>query len=112
LLFAHYYKLAIKRALRVRSDVYRAANYKGLKHDELFLNAKATYTGMWKARQMADKHGIPYEFWCWQAMKYAEERNWAYMPKPQQLYSTKSHEKAKPNDPSIVEYICRAWANR
>mgnify|MGYP006425853847 CR=1 FL=1 len=112
LLFAHSYKRAIKRALRIRSDIYRAANYKGLKDPSLFMNAKATYTGMWKARQEADRHGIPYEFWCWQAMVYAEERNWSYLPKPQQLYSTKPHKKARAGDPSIVEHIQMAWATK
>ena len=112
LIFAQNYKDAIKRALRIRSDVYRAANFKGLKDANLFMNAKATYTGMWKARQAADKHGVPYDFWCWKAMEYAEERNWQYLPKPQQLYSTTPHKAAKAGDPSIVEYILNEWAKR
>lgn len=110
--FAQCYKKAIKRALRVRSDIYRAANFKGLKHNDLFMNAKATYTGMWKARQMADSHGVPYEFWCWKAMEFAEERNWQYLPKPQQLYSTKPHAAARPGDLSLVDYILNEWSTR
>lgn len=111
-LFAHFYKQAIKRALRKRCDVYKAANYKGLKSEELFENAKTTITGMWKARQMADKHGVPYWFWCWKAMEYGEQRDWQWLPKPTQLYSLKPHAKARPGSPSIVEFILSAWVDR
>ena len=90
-MFAHEYKKAIKAGLRVRSDLYKAANYKGLKHEDFLQTSKSTITGMWKARQRADKEGVPYDFWCRSAMKFAEQRQWKYLPKPTQLYSDKPY---------------------
>lgn len=72
--------------------------------------AKTTIAGMWKARQMSDRHGIPYRFYCDAAIEYTEKGIWHRLPGPQQLYSTKvSEAQADWREESMVDFIVRRW---
>lgn len=107
--FAHAYKLAMRRAIMQRTDLYRGLNAKGLAHEDFLQCSPATITGMWKARQVADGIGCPYDFYCSQAMKYAQKRDWQYLPSPQQLYP-KAPKFA--DDIGMVDEIILAWRDR
>src|SRR5690554_2626742 len=83
--FAQAYVQAVKAAVRKRIDLYVSINCKPLKDQDFLKCSRHVITGLWKARQEADRHGIPYDFWCSKAMKYAQDRDWRYLPKPTHL---------------------------
>lgn len=58
-----------------------------------------TCTMVWKARQSADEHGIPYDVYCMSGMKAAIGRIWQRTPNPSQLYSN-----------NIFNSIIERWA--
>lgn len=120
--FTHCFIKASKEAIKKRVD-YRKARFKtnlsntrlldpmigeghelaekmreSLKGTKKKKNAPADITGMWKARQIADRYGVPYDFWCTTAMVYAETCNWKDLPRPRQLYSS-----------DMVKFILDAW---
>ncbi len=105
-LFAEAYVQAVKAAIKRRYSIYKGMNARVLKDPDLFANAPTTVTGLWKARRLADQHGVPYDFWCRWAMNYAEARDWLYLPKPTQLYSVKPY---FDDDVSMVEFIVDRW---
>lgn len=106
MLFAEHYKNAIKAAIIKRTDLYVGLNYKGLKHDNLLECSDRTIQGMIKARQTADENGVPYNIWCYQAMKFAMEVKLPFLPQPHMLYGKKP--KGYENI-SMVDYILRAF---
>lgn len=105
--FAESYKRALKMAIRKRHDYYAGTNYSGLSKPCLLDCSSRDITGMHKARQAADEHGIPYDFWCYRAMQYAMEIKMINLPRPNMMYSKnpRGFEKI-----SMVDYILRAWA--
>ena len=108
--FMKAYVDAVKNYLKKQIDLYIGMNARVLKQEDLFLETKTTITGLWKARQIADKHGIPYEFWCNRAMDYADECCWPYYPKPSHLYSEKVKETAGSLEGiSMVEFVVSKW---
>jgi len=86
-LFAECYRNAYRMISQVRFDVGRGAYMKGLKGktDEIFNLKPTELMGLWKARRAADEHGIPYDFYCNTAMRYADMTQWVRMPRPTQL---------------------------
>ena len=53
------------------------------KNMKLCTSAKA----VWRARQAADKLGIPYDFYIRAVMNHAESTSWSRPPRPNQMYS-------------------------
>ena len=71
--------------------------------------SKQTIAGVWKARQMADRHGIPYTFYCDTAIEYTEKGLWHRIPMPSHLYSTVIPKNQPWREESMVDYIVRRW---
>lgn len=91
-LFSKSYSDAYRMISAVRFDVERAPYMKGLrgKTGDVFVEqGSRNVVGLWKARQAADKYGIPYDFYCNAAMRIAESASWKHMPRPCQLYGDK-----------------------
>ena len=105
--FAESYKKAIKEAIKRRKCVYRGTNFIGLKDPDFLSCSKRVITGMWKARQQADRLGIEYDYYCDQAMHYAEERDYTYLPSPSQLYPQKKKKNKK--DITMLEHIFNGY---
>lgn len=105
-IFASEYIEARKRSYARRKDKDRAEFIKVIDHDHFLEGSFNSITGFWKARRKADEIGAPYDFYCAQALKYAERRDWTNMPHPWQL----AGEKAKfEDDLSMVEHIALNW---
>lgn len=85
-LFMTAYSDAYKEACKYRIDIEEGEKMTGLKRVSLFDQAKSTLTGIWKARQFCDEHGIKYPFYCHNAMDIACDNGWDYLPRPSQLY--------------------------
>lgn len=113
-LFAHEYALAKKHAVERRTDIWVGRNMKGIKADCIFELAQRTITGFWKGRQMADRLGIPYDFYCEYAMLFADVARWENLPTATQLYSSSvpAHLQQTDYAVSMVTYIGRAWIDR
>lgn len=113
-LFALHYAAARKRAVQRRVDVYVGHNHRPLKGKTVFELPASKITGFWKARRQADKLGIPYDFYCEQAMQFADVARWQNLPGPFQLYSDKVPEHLKTTDfaVSMVEFIGQRWLER
>lgn len=105
-LFAHHYKNAIKSAIMRRTDLYKGLSYKGLKKEDFLECSKRVINGLWRGRQHADAFGVPYDIWCNSAMKYAESRDWQYLPNPTQIYSKKT---SSEKDIDMVSAIVSRW---
>lgn len=89
-LFAREYVRAYQDQMQVRYDVHRGQYMRPMKGGEdLFNAAKGNIAGVWKGRQTADAHGIPYDIYCGAVMRHAEETNWRLLPMARQLYSAK-----------------------
>lgn len=74
----------------------------------------ATMKALWRARQQADRMGIPYDFYCSEAVRFAEEHHWKSEPRAAQLYSKKAiateAQQAHGIQPiSIVDWIQKKW---
>ena len=110
-LFAYYYNLELAASVARRTDIYVS---KGIKSNQKYLlkKSKSFITGLWKARQTADKFGIPYRFFCYASMKYAETFGWSQVPHPRQMYSNKPATKENPEFIGMLEFIKRYWAER
>lgn len=55
--------------------------------ETVFERDRGHITGMWKAMQVADDFGLPYDHFCRLAFEVTIDRKWNRLPKPQQLYS-------------------------
>lgn len=93
-LFMTAYSEAYKDACKYRIDVEEGARMTGLKKVSLFDQAKSTLTGIWKARQFCDEHGITYDFYCDNAMDIACDNGWGFLPRPSQLYGEEMPQRA------------------
>lgn len=113
-LFAHEYARAKKHAVERRTDIWVGRNMKGIKADCIFELPQRTITGLWKGRQMADRLGIPYDFYCAYAMLFADVARWENLPAATQLYgvSVPVHLRQTDFAVSMVTYIGRAWISR
>lgn len=110
-LYADSYSAALKRAVARRTDLWKGKYMKPLKSDVLFELSAAAITALWKGRQMADRIGCPYEFYCEQAMQFADQARMNYLPTPNNMYSQSVPERLQGMD-SMVEYIIRKWVER
>lgn len=105
-LFAEAYVNALKLDFSQRFDVEKGNFYRGLKHPTgIHRNGPRVLNGLWRARQVADKYGIPYEFYCYEAIRFCAERQWRYLPKVWQIYSTKD----QPYGLNMVDTIRLRW---
>lgn len=107
--FAQAYITALKLDFSQRIDIERSQYYKGLKHtDDITMNGPRVLSGLWRARQQADNLGIPYEFYCYEAIRYCADKHWHYLPKTWQMYSTTKDEDGL----SMVSHIKKCWHAR
>lgn len=107
-LFAHIYNEQFALACHRRIDYKRAPFIRGARGEDPLLHSKAQLTGLIKARQWADEHGMPYDFHCAHALSFAEERDWRYLPKPAQLYSSKK----SADETTMRHEVLAAWEAR
>lgn len=111
-LFAHHYRQSLRLTMDHRVDRSKLRFVRGLREFtfDQDLN-KAFVTGMWKARQTADEHGVPYDTWCFGAMKYAEKNLWKYPPKPCHLYGSSVKEEHAHFKTSMLDFILKRWVD-
>lgn len=113
-LFAHCYGQAKKHAVERRTDIWIGRNMRGIKQASIFDMDSRSITGFWKGRQMADRLGIPYDFYCEYVMLFADVARWENLPTPVQTYGRSVPEHLKTTDyaVSMVEFIGRRWLER
>lgn len=113
-LFAHSYAQAKKHAVERRTDIWVGRNMKGMKEEVIFDQTARSITGFWKGRQMADRLGIPYDFYCEHCMVFADIARWENLPTPVQTYSENVPEHLRTTDyaVSMVTYIGNRWIDR
>lgn len=113
-LFAHCYAQAKKHAVERRTDIWVGRNMKGLKDPVIYSLDARTITGFWKGRQMADRMGMPYDFYCEAAMLFADVARWENLPTPIQLYSDNVPEHLRTTDfaVSMLTFIGSKWLDR
>lgn len=58
---------------------------------------------VWKARQVADALGAPYDWFCREALEALLRDGWTRQPRPNQLYSEKTL-------PRIVDRVSTSWS--
>lgn len=110
-LYAQCYAAALKRAVSRRTDLWIGLNMRGLKKDCVFELAPRAITGHWKARQMADRIGCPYDFYCEHAMLFADKARMTFLPSSSQMYTRTVPERLQ-GLPSLVEYVVERWVAR
>lgn len=109
--YAHAYSAALKRAVSRRTDIWKGLNMKGLKSEVIFELAPGAITGFWKGRQMADRIGCPYDFYCEHAMQFADKARMHFLPTSTGMYCRTVPERLQ-GLPSQVEYIVERWVAR
>jgi hypothetical protein len=103
--FAYTYIEQFALRNRHRVDISRAPYIKPLKGKDPLLDNMKQINSLVKARQFADEYGMPYAFHIKHALKFADERDWVYLPRPSQLYSSK-----KSADETTMRYeVVNAW---
>ena len=75
--FAEAYLKAYRHTFAKRTDVFSAPKRGSIRK-------KGAIT---KARQAADKHSIPYDYYCGYAITISDECQWKHLAQPNQLYS-------------------------
>jgi hypothetical protein len=84
---------------------------KGLKKPVIFELDARSITGFWKGRQMADRIGCPYDFYCEHAMLFADKARMHFLPSSSQMYTRTVPERLQ-GLPSLVEYVVERWVAR
>lgn len=110
-LYAQHYAAALKRAVSRRTDLWMGLNMKGLKKSCIFELDQRSITGFWKGRQMADRIGCPYDFYCEHAMLFADKARMHFLPSSSQMYTRTVPEHLQ-GLPSLVEYVVERWVAR
>lgn len=110
-LYAECYSAALKRAVSRRTDLWKGLNMKGLKKPIIFELDSRSITGFWKGRQMADRIGCPYDFYCEHAMQFADKARMHFLPSSSQMYTRTVPERLQ-GLPSLVEYVVERWVAR
>lgn len=110
-LYAEAYGAALKRAVSRRTDIWAGLNMRGLKKPIIFELPQGAITGLWKGRQMADRIGCPYDFYCEQAMQFADKARMHYLPQTTGMYARTVPEHLQ-GMPSMVDHIVTRWVNR
>lgn len=109
--YAKCYIAALKRAVSRRTDLWKGLMMKGMKTDTIYELEGRIITGFWKGRQMADRIGCPYDFYCEHAMIFADKARMKFLPSSQQMYCVTVPERLQ-GLPSLVEYIIERWVER
>jgi len=109
--YAECYAAALKRAVSRRTDLWVGLMMKGLKKPVIFELPARAITGFWRGRQMADRIGCPYDFYCEHAMQFADKARMTFLPSSSQMYTRTVPERLK-GLPSLVEYIVERWVAR
>ncbi len=91
--------------------VFKEANERYKNRDvDFFDTNKAYISGMWKSRQAADQHGVPYDTFCHGAVRHAERQKWKRHPMPNHLSSTTRKESSLGEVvPSMMDGILGYW---
>lgn len=110
-LYGEAYASALKRAVKRRTDIWKGLNMRGLKKDMIFELESRAVTGLWKGRQMADRIGCTYDFYCEQAMQFADIARMHFLPTVTGMYSTSVPAHLEGRD-SMVEFIIGKWLER
>tara|TARA_R110000851_G_C13102760_1_gene569223 strand:- start:8260 stop:8955 length:696 start_codon:yes stop_codon:yes gene_type:complete len=98
--FAHCYTAAYKKLMEERLGNH-AIYHRGYKGGDPFRASAGQNTSFYKARQYADLLGIPYDFYCNFAMRWANDRLWKRLPRPSHLYSK-----------DLIRAVKHAWDKR
>ena len=85
--FARVYKEKLKLYVRRYQDVETAEHVRGLAPD-IFFKPSGDLTQLWKARQRADRLGLPYELLIEFGFEFASRRTWRHAPRPIQLFGS------------------------
>ena len=109
--YAECYAAALKRAVSRRTDLWAGIMMKGLKKPVIFELASAAITGFWKGRQMADRIGCPYDFYCEHAMLFADKARMNFLPSSTKMYARTVPERQE-GRLSQVDYIVERWVAR
>jgi hypothetical protein len=95
IMFLQIYQAEFRRNHGRYYDIDEAELKKGLSSNELFMNEKKTITALWRARQLADRIGMPYELFAIATFNHLMDgRNYKQLPAPNQLYSEHAEEAA------------------
>lgn len=109
--YAECYAAALKRAVSRRTDLWAGIMMKGLKKECIFELPAGSITGLWKGRQMADRIGCPYDFYCEHAMLFADKARMHFLPVTTRMYA-RTVPKHQEGRLSQVEYIVERWVAR
>ena len=95
-------------------QITRGKNAGKFKRDKSPNVAKSVFKALWRARQSADRLGIPYRFYCEAVMRLANERGWKRTPSAMNLISTKAETSALQKEHgfeavSVVDYVIACW---
>ena len=94
-LWAFYYREAYKRFTAAYRDAVIGQYVNGIAGKDVFglvgkgknMKLCPSAKAVWRARQMADKHGIPYDFYIRAVLTHADKTGWVRAPRPQHMYS-------------------------
>jgi hypothetical protein len=86
-LFAFYYRNAYRKFFKQTADIREAKQKGGFRGIDCLTQNKQTAHGFLRARQHADRLGIPYDFYVFEAMRLAISKLWQKPPRPAHLYS-------------------------
>ncbi len=95
---AQFYRNTAKLLWAKYQDIHEAEVRSFLGHGSIFELKPVERNGLWKLRQVADRHGIPYGVYIMSAMNALLEDGWRRLPRPNQLYS-----------PDIVQLARERW---
>ena len=83
--FAHCYQEAYRHYIRVGTDSIKALYVLAFKGMDFIRHREVL--AVWRLRQLADQHGIRYDWLCRQAMDWCLERCWPHPPRPSQIHT-------------------------
>lgn len=87
-LFAEIYKVAYQRKWCANFSTTEGSKKMAIRKGD-WRSSPTEFTSFWKARQFADRVGVPYEFFCDQALEFLLRRGGTRPARPNQLYSEK-----------------------
>lgn len=87
-LFVSLYRQRFRRFIEQHRDREQGRRSVGLSFS-LFDDAGPQLTRVWKARQHADRHGLPYDLLIDFGFEFAGRRKWHHAPTPDQMFGSK-----------------------
>lgn len=85
LMFAEYYRRAYLRVCQKRIATSEVSQIRVFQGENPLKEAPEKVTGFWKGRRAADELGIPYRFYCHNALEASEYLDWTYLARPEDL---------------------------